>query len=237
MKKLVSLLIVLFLTAGIGFSAEKTNTINVISSATKEVEPDRVTINFVIETEAKTAQEASLLNAQKANKVLARIKPVINTNNGDYIKTSSVSLHPVYSYDKETSKQLLNGYKAQCNFLVDTSDVARLGQMIDLAVDSGATGTNNLSMYLKNTDKVYLELISEATKQAYTKASSAVGALGEKVGKLKSITIEDYNRGTPVYAKALYSLNADAAQANQTLNVEKGKIKLSATVNAVFYIK
>jgi len=94
--------------------------ISVNASATKEVAPDQAQITVNIETSDKSLQKASEDNKIAAGKVYSSLKAILNTEKGDYIKTSNYSANPVYICTKD-NKKVFDKYVVSNNVVVKTS--------------------------------------------------------------------------------------------------------------------
>ena len=105
-------------------------TIYVSTSANTELAPDVAEISFaVITSDAKSMQKATILNKETSDKVLATLKSMLNTTNGDYLKTADFSASPIYSYSG--SKRNLDKYEVSNRVIVHTKSLDKVGTMID----------------------------------------------------------------------------------------------------------
>jgi uncharacterized protein YggE len=65
--------------------------ISVSTSANTEVAPDVAEISFAVQTsDSKSMQKATQLNKEASDRVLSVLSSMLNSSNGDYIKTSKV---------------------------------------------------------------------------------------------------------------------------------------------------
>ena len=68
--------------------------ISVSTSANTEVAPDVAEISFAVQTsDTKSMQKATQLNKEASDRVLSVLSSMLNSSNGDYIKTSDSVLH------------------------------------------------------------------------------------------------------------------------------------------------
>ena len=77
-------------------------------------------------------QKATVANKEISDKVLGELKNLINTQNGDYIKTSDYSANPVYTYNEK--KRVLDKYEVSNRVIVHTKSIDKVGKMIDSAI-------------------------------------------------------------------------------------------------------
>ena len=99
--------------------------------------PDLARLTLEVETQAATAAAAGQENAKQANAVLAAVKPVLGPE--DKLRTLGYRLLPVHSYKDKSSPPEIKGYRAVNELEVKVMDVARLGTVIDTAMENGAT--------------------------------------------------------------------------------------------------
>ena len=174
MKKVLISTITLAFLAGILVSAQagdenknELGKISVSTSANTEVAPDVAQISFTVQTEDyKSMQNATLANKEISEKVLSTLKSLINTENGDYIKTSDFNATPLYVYNN--SKRTFDKYQVSNRVLVHTKSIDNVGKMIDKAIASGATNVDSLTFSVSNHDKQCDELLNIATKKQPT---------------------------------------------------------------------
>ena len=100
MKKVLVSLAVLSVLTGLGVQAAvERGYISVNTSANTEIAPDVAEISFAVQTtDNKSMQKATQMNKEISDKVFAELKSMINTQNGDYIKTSDFNASPIYNY-------------------------------------------------------------------------------------------------------------------------------------------
>ena len=144
MKKTLLVVTVLSLFAGcatLSTQAVTTNTpergyISVSASANTEIAPDVVEISFAVQTsDNKSMQKATQLNKETSDRVYSVLSSMLNTANGDYIKTADFSASPVYSYSG--SKRNLDKYEVSNRVIVHTKSLEKVGTMIDKAIEAG----------------------------------------------------------------------------------------------------
>lgn len=247
MKKSLAILAVLALFgASAGLSSEAVNvnnekgTISVNTNANVEIAPDVAEISFAVKTsDLKSMQKATLANKEISDKVFAELKSMIDTKNGDYIKTSDFSANPVYSY--QNSKKNFEKYEVSNRVIVHTKSIDKVGNMIDNAIAAGATNVDNLSFSISNYEVQCNDLISIAAKKAKTRAEVIAQSLSTSLLGINNISTScstnNYNPPRLYMAKNMIAdVAAESAIAGGT-SISNGVIKVNATVNASFYVK
>jgi len=223
-------------------SAVEHNTISTTGSANEKVDPDMLTISFVVESEGTTASEAQAKNSKIAADAISALK-ALGVNEKD-IKTVSYSVdvkresHYICSNESGKSDCYWSyvdvGYTASHAFSVDMYNFDKSGEAIDAL---GKTGANvqGVSFGLKpeTRQQVVSRLLCSAAGEAKKKAESIASGVGANVVKTLSIS-ESYSYSPmPYYAKDYVAMAASAP----TTPIESGSIYVSVSVSAVFEIK
>lgn len=227
-----------------GNSNEKEKgTISVSTSSETEIAPDVAEISFGIKTtDTKSMQKASLMNKDISEKVYNTLKELINTSNGDFIKTSNYHASPVYIY--KDKKQVLDKYEVSNRVTVHTKSLDKLGAMIDRSTEAGATNVDSLNFSVSNYESQCNSLIEAATKKANARANIAAKNSGSMLDGIKTMNIscsetKNYNAPRLMMAKsaAMGAANDSAEAVQPTTSVSAGVIKIYSNINAVFYVK
>lgn len=217
--------------------------ISVSYTAEKEVLPDTVEISIAVKTEnSRSMQEAASKNKEISDKVYAYLKSVIDSANGDYIKTSNYSARPNYVYS--SGKRYLDKYEVSNNIIVHTKSIDKITTMIDKSLTLGATNVDSLNFSLSEKDAQCAELLSTATKQVRNRANIVAKAAETCVVGIKSIDTSctvnrqggmNYMRNSLMVAKSA-GVAEDAATIESAV-IEAGVIKIYSNVNGTFYVK
>ena len=209
----------------------KIATIRVQADATVTASPDQAVIQISVVTQAPKADDAANTNAQKADRIVQALRKVLNTQTG--IRTINYSLTPDYRYPKEGGQPKIVGYTASNTVEVTTSDLPKVGDLIDGAVASGANNIQALRFELKDDAAVAAHALAEAAKKARTKADAIAEALHLQV--VRVISVEE---GGPVVVPVQERSFAMAkAEAPAPTPVEAGTIEVQATVTLTVEIR
>mgnify|MGYP002857244213 CR=1 FL=1 len=218
-------------------------TISVNTSANTSVTPDVAEVSIAVITEDnKSMQEATRKNREASQNISTMLKSMINTANGDYIKTADFNAAPIYRYTKD-NKKILDKYQVSNSVIVHTKSIDKVGTMIDKALTLGATNVNSLNFSLSSHDNLCNSLIEQASKKAAERVNAAAKSVPAKVVGIKSMNINcsDSNSVRPRYQLAktmLLGANASSDAVEETsVSIEEGVIKLNASVNATYYVK
>lgn len=216
--------------------------ISLSTSANTEVSPDIAEIAFAVKTtDTKSIQKATLLNKEISDRVYTLLKGMLNTANGDYIKTANFNAAPVYTYSG--NKKNLDKYEVSNRVIVHTKSLDKIGAMIDKSIEAGATNVDSLNFSVSNYETQCNSLIEIASKKAFTRANIAVKGMNGTLDGIRSMDItcnEQSNSVMPrmYMAKNMLGAVADSsAEGSSTTSVSGGVIKVYANINASFFIK
>lgn len=253
MKKIIATALVAgVLTSGYGiaFAAcdcqtqQQKGTISVNTTAKAEVAPDTVEINIAVKTQdSKSLQKAAADNKLASDKVYEAAKALINSQNGDYIKTADYNARPVYKY--VNNKRVFDKYEVSNSIIVHTKNIDKIGKIIDTSISLGATDINDLQFSISNYEKQCNELLVIAANKAKTRADSVAKASATVITGVKDMSIScSENSANHVQyrymAKNMMSagMAEDAVAAPEASTpIQSGIIKIYANLNAVYYIK
>jgi uncharacterized protein YggE len=215
--------------------AEQPRTLHVTGTGTVEREPDRAVVMLAVESEGPTAREASQANATLMEAVVAAIRAAgIPARN---IRTTSYQLNPVYSRPpaNEGGTPRISGYRAMNMVNVTVDSLARVGPVIDAAIDAGANRVHHLSFELRDQDAARREAIERAVAVARAEAEAVAAAAGQRLGE--PLTITTSTMLPPPSPRMPYAMDMVAAEARAQTPVEAGTLEVQATVNIVYKLE
>ncbi len=246
MKKILGTIILgsmFAMTMGIGnltvqAAENERGSISVWAEATEEATPNMAKITLSVETSDKDITKATEANKTAANNSIAAVKKLLNTQNGETVKTLAFNVNPEYKYKDGT--RIFVQYTARNSYEVKIKDVSKLGKIISAALANGANVVSNLSYSLDTNEEACNKLIKQASALAKTKAESAASALGTGITGVKYANIQcntnEFHQ--PRYNMSLKSAgNAMAMEDAAAVPTEEGTIKFRATVDASFFVK
>ena len=216
-------------------SREKT--ISVTGTATTSILPDLVSLQFGVDTEAKTAQDAISANSQAMNTIVVAVTGLGITK--DEISTASFNIYPVYTDtipDPKTGihKSELTGYRASNTLFVKTSKLSLAGNIMDSAVGAGANRVDSVSFSLSpaKQQSVQDDLLGKSVLNAKSKAEKALDPLGQKIIGVKMVSLSE---STPQPPPIYYSKMGIAPMAEST-PIFSSNQDVTTTANVIFLI-
>ena len=233
MRKLTAVLLVLALSLGVS-AALADQTVTVSGSGEVLVPADVAVVSVGI-----NIRKADALEAQSAaNEVIARIREALTAAGFDEenINTGYVSLWGVYDYNGDTES--ITAYNASSTLAVKVTDMARVGEAIDLAFGAGANTLDGVSFSVENDAEARKEALKKAVADAREKAAVLAEAAG--LGELQIKAIQE--GGVSVYDRnindfAVKAMGMTESAMDRGTVVTAAKIAVSASVTIVFEAK
>jgi len=145
--------------------------------------PDRGWVSISAESRAKGPREAQRANADAMAAVLGKLKGAGLP--ADAIRTSGYDLQPEFDY--ANGKQTLRGYVARNTIEVRVDEIGRVGEVLDLAVGSGATNVSGIRFDLKDRAAADREALRRAVADARTRAEAAASGANLRLDRVLRI--------------------------------------------------
>lgn len=205
------------------------NTIFITGDAQTNIAPDTASLSIGVVVQLPTAKEASDENAVLMSAVIKELKDLGLQD--QEIKTSYVSVHPVYNYD---GIRTIEAYSASNNVQVTTKSLDKLGEIIDRSTAAGANQIGGVSFTVSDEKQKELrgELLTTAVDDASAKATQLADNLGVKIVGVKSSSINE-GRISSIY----YELDAMADEEIAETPIEPGETTVSLSVQVTYIVK
>ncbi|AEE14543.1 protein of unknown function DUF541 [Thermodesulfobium narugense DSM 14796] len=204
-------------------------TISVVGTGIIKEKPDIAEIDFEIDLKNIDPSKAMENLAQKANSLLQNLYEQ-GINRSD-VKTLNVILQPIYFYDKNSNKEVLDGYNAREYFILKTS-VEDSGKIISLLTNSGVNRINNIKFERSNMNQLKLQAIELAMNDARKQAEAVLSKTMYKISGIKSVTVSPITVPSPMLKEDVYNKSLETV--SQNLPVEGGEIEVKASLQVVF---
>ncbi|HEX5474203.1 MAG TPA: SIMPL domain-containing protein [Vicinamibacterales bacterium] len=194
--------------------------------------PDRAWVAIAAESRASTAQEAQRANTDAMNAVTQKVKSAGVPD--DAIRTTAYQLQP--EYDFTDGKQRLRDYLARNEIEVKVDDLPKLGHVLGVAVEAGATNVTGIRFDLKDRDAAEREALRLAVADARARADAAAAGAGLHVDRVLRIEEQRAAR-VPGPRPMAMSSGGFAARAAAPVPVEAGQIEIRAQVTLTAAIR
>lgn len=196
-----------------------------------QAQPDTAILLISVVTQARQAIEAQQQNALKSDAVLKAVKAA--SGSGSEVKTSGYSLQPQRVF-KEGQLPTITGYEARNTVSVTLSDLTKVGAVIDAASQAGANDVAGISFTLRQDRPARDKALSEATREAMSKAQVIATALGGRVVRVLEVQEEGFQRPQPIYQSGEFAMARAQAVATP---IEVGSLEIRSRVQLVAEIE
>ncbi|HET6975056.1 MAG TPA: SIMPL domain-containing protein [Pyrinomonadaceae bacterium] len=191
-----------------------------------QAQPDTAILMIAVVTQARNALEAQQQNATKTDAVVRALKAAAGA--GAEIKTSGYSLQPQRVY-KENQPPTISGYEARNSVTVTTGDLTKVGTIIDAAAQAGSNDVAGISFTLRQDRPARDRALSEATREAVSKAQVIAQALGGRVVRIVEVQEEGFQQRPPVpVLQAEYAMKSAVATP-----IEVGSLDITSRVQLI----
>ena len=192
--------------------------------------PDQAWVRIGAESRSKNSKDAQQRNAELMTAVQQKLASFGIPK--EAIKTVGLDLQ--LEFDYQNGKQTPRGYVARNTIEVRVDDLAKLGNVLDAVVGSGATTIHGLRFDVKARQAIEQEALKIAVGSAMTKADAI--AAGAKRGVDRILRIEETFTGgdgpRPMMERAVMMKMADTPTP-----IEAGEIEIRAQVRLTVAIK
>lgn len=211
-------------------SEETEGTLRVTGQAYVSIPADLVKLNFTVETESASAQEATTLNAQRMDAVAGAVRGAGIP--GVVLETFGYDLQPEYETGRNVTNRVISGYRVRNNIRVTLPDVDATGAIMDLAIEAGANRISNLQFEASDTRAAELEALQKAVAMAREQAEVIAEAMGARLG----MALEVQGGASAPNPRSPGGMRLMAEVAAPTTPIEAGEQLVTATVTITYRI-
>lgn len=194
-----------------------------------QVVPDRAWVSITAESRAPNAREAQRRNVEAMSPVQEKLRAAGIP--ADAIRTVTYDLQP--EWDFVNNRRVSRGYVARNTIEVRVDVTDRVGEVLEIAVGSGATGLGGIRFDLKDRAKLEREALRLAVADARTKADAAAAGAGQTVARVLRIEEQGVTSDSPVQFRAVAQdmVRSDAPP------ISAGQMELRAQVTLTVELK
>jgi uncharacterized protein YggE len=184
--------------------------------------PDVAYLGIAVETRATTPRAAQQQNAEMMTAALKRLADAGIAR--DALKTTGLRVEQEFDY--ANGRRAPRGFVARNAVEARIDDVAKAGEVADLAVQGGATSLTGIRFELKDRAAAEREALRLAVADARARADAAAAGVGRSVGVI--IKIEEARESVVTPKMYTMAVRAEASQAQTP--VEAGFLEIHARV-------
>src|SRR6266550_2006801 len=189
--------------------------------------PDRAWITISAESRAPSPREAQRKNAEAMKPMQDRLRAAGIAD--EAVKTTAYDLQPDWDYSN--NRRVLRGYVARNTIDVRIDNVERVGELLDIAVNAGATSVQNIRFDLKDREKVEREALRLAVADARARATAAAAGASLSVDRI--IRIDEQGVSSPPIPLRRETFQADAAAAAPPIAAGSMEVRAHVTVTTL----
>jgi len=231
MRKYFALFLALVLCLGVS-AAFADQTITVTGSGEALVPADTAVVSLGV-----TLRDKDALKAQSdVNAAIAKIRETLTGAgfSAEDINTGYISLYAVYDYSGDVES--ITGYNATSTLSIRVTDMARTGEVIDLAFGAGANTLNGVTFSVSDESEARAEALKAAVADAKAKAAVLAEAAGFGEIEIVSVTegsVSSFDSGLNNFSRKAAGMDA----VEEATVVQAAKICVSAGVTVEFKVK
>ena len=231
---LATVLVLALLVSACGpTSNQNVRTLSVSGSGDAFLAPDIAYIYIGVHTENATAAEAVTENTTQTEKLMQAIRD-FGIDEKD-IRTTNFSIYPMDRYDPATG--LPSGektYAVDNTVYVTVRELAKLGDLLDTAVQAGANTINSVQFDVAEKDEALKQARADAIKDAESQAQALAQAAGLSLGEIQSISFVDAQPYPIFDGKGGGGMAVDQAAA---VPIQPGQLTFTVSVNVTYNLK
>lgn len=233
----IGVVIALVLVVAFLFTGEQPS-VSAQGSSTIEAKPDRIKIYFVVETHNISQGESQLENTRIVERLHQYLVPADGSD--EFFKFGSFSSYPEYDYSNGNSRQI--GYVTRQDIIIELEDFDETFGFVEKGINAGAyvsTISLELSQEAQNENKIIA--LEQASKDARAKAEAQARGLGKKLGKLVSVSSQEFNYyPMPYYVRAGEGALTTGEIADVKVaasSISPRDVEVSAQVSVIYRLK
>ena len=191
--------------------------------------PDRAWVSVSAESRASSPREAQRRNAEAMAPVQEKLRAAGVP--ADAIRTVAYDLQQ--EWDFVNNRRVSRGYVARNTIEVRVDAIDRVGELLEIAVGSGATSVGDIRFDLKDRTRLEREALRLAVADARGKADAAASGAGRTVDRV--LRIEEH--GVVSRPPMPFMAAREVAQASDAPVISAGQMELRAQVTLTAVLK
>lgn len=192
--------------------------------------PDRAWITIAAESRGSNPREAQRRNTEAMTPVQDKLRAAGIP--ADAIRTIGYDLQQEWDFIKD--RRVSKGYVARNTIEVRVDAIDRVGELLELAVGTGATSVGGIRFDLKERARLEREALRLAVADARMRAEAAAAGAGRGIDRI--MRIEEHGVASPPIMMARASFSKEAAQADSP-PISAGQMELRAQVTLTAVLK
>ncbi len=193
--------------------------------------PDRAWITIGAESRAPSPREAQRRTTELMSPVQQKLRAAGIP--ADAIRTIGYDVQ--YEWDFVNGKRVGRGYVARNTIEVRIDTIDRVGELLEIAVGSGATSLNGIRFDMKDQDKLEREALRLAVADARAKADAAAAGAGRTIDRI--MRVDEQGGVSPPMPMPYMRQAAQAVAADAAPPIAAGQMEIRARVSVTAVLK
>ena len=207
-------------------------TITVTGSGNATAEPDRAHLAMAVQKSDPVMSKARDEVVGVTRKFISLCQKVgVDPRK---VRTSCLNIHPEYTWDPKTNRQVRTGYLVQRDLEVELEDLQKLGELVEGSVDVGANQVSPPQLESSRAPELGRQALAAAPRDAQANAKTIAEALGAKLGAAREVTAASSApppQPMPMVRAMAMKAGADNGGAD---TYSTGLLRFEAQITAVF---
>jgi hypothetical protein len=199
-----------------------------------DIKPDRVRMQFGVETRAASAGAAAAENSRRQRAVLDTLQKLGIAQ--DQVQTANLQVTPEMVYPGQGQPPKVSGYVARNSVRVEVLKLEQAGVLVDAALAKGATNIMGLQFYSSRAEEARREALARAVKSARLDAEAMAMAAGYQLGALIEISSGGPSDG-PMPMNLDMMRSAKMVASEESTPVNPGELKVVEMVSVRWAVK
>lgn len=229
----IGIVVIALLALGVGAvlagKTEYTRSVNVSGTGKVYVVPDVAYIYIGVRSQADKVGDALNENNMQAAQVASALKE-LGVAEKD-IQTTAFNVYPQQEYGPD-GQVTRNYYTVENTVYVTARDLAKLSDILDAVVRSGANSINGISFDVQDRSGAEAEARKLAIADARSRADELAGSAGIKIGRVMNLSV--YSSGSAV---ASYDAKGGSMMAPNNVPIAAGQMVITADASITYSIK
>jgi hypothetical protein len=192
--------------------------------------PDRAWVTITAESRAGNPREAQRRNAEAMTPVQDKLRAAGIP--ADAIRTVAYDLQQ--EWDFVNNRRVSRGFVARNSIEVRIDEIERVGELLEIAVGSGATAVGGIRFDVKDRAKLEREALRLAVADARAKADAAANGAGRTIDRV--LRIEEHGIPQP-FRPVMAGAAREALQASDVPPIAAGEMELQSRVTITAILK
>lgn len=195
--------------------------------------PDRAWIVITAESRASNPREAQRRNVELMRPVQEQLRKAGVP--AEAIRTIGYDLQQEWDYNN--GRRISRGYVARNSIEVRVDEVDRVGELLEIAVGSGATSVSSLRFGLKDRARLEREALRLAVADARAKADAAAAGAGRTIDRIIRIDEAGFGGPVPPPRPLMREAAMAAAPGDMAPPIATGEMEIRAHVTVTAVLK